>query len=244
MALFPSRSMHPISSERRGGASLLFFSLLFGFLLLLSLSSLAQGGKTFYRGATIIGNTAYYEVADAVHINISNYVNRPNSWSLINFSTKYSTSRDVTVLFANLSSVELERNAGSALVNHTFTNSSGVFNTTINDTIWNAISLSSFDYEGFNVDGRTINNLGPNVNGEYRLRGSCPSGRSCEYSIIFNATIAGTQVFVDFDPAIDGSLKAVFLYNLSAGSIDDSNNTILDRSGNLFNLYNTSTNQV
>lgn len=42
------------------------------------------------------------------------------------------------------------------------------------------------------------------------------------------------------DPSVEGSLKPVGLWNLSNASFDDSNNTVLDRSGNLFNLHNTS----
>jgi len=196
-----------------------------------SVSAILTTDATHFRGANIVGQAGYFEVADVVHINISDYVNRPNQWSLINFSTKYSTPRDVTVFFPNITLDDLQRKAGYELINTTslsytynqtlLPNGSidgtvlGVdsINTTFNVTKWNNINLNAFDYNGFDVQGKTIQNLGSNLNGEYRIRGYCTSGeRNCEYSIIFNATVAGKQVYVDFDPMINSSTDEVARY--------------------------------
>lgn len=220
-------------------------------LVLFAISVFSQPTILTYKGAVIEGGKGYFEVEDIIHINISDYVNKPGAWSLINFSTKYAGQKTVTVFFKDLANVALERHDGYTLVNET------IFNLTTNTTIlgngsmdghiievnhtnithnvsvWNNINLKNFTYQNKTVQGRTVNNFGSQLNDMYRINGHCPDGaRTCEYSIVFNTTIAGQQVFVDFDPDLEAGALELFHYPMNECA---TTTTLLDNSSNHFN---------
>lgn len=192
-----SRNPHAAASK---AVRLLIFTFAIALTMLIPTSLVQADPFTLYKGKFVNADgSGYFQVANVVHINVSKFFSPANRDVFMNVSNKIGTTKDVTLSFGSSVEVLGFWNGTVAVVNVSIspTNESNDTSKLINSTLWTRLNLSTFN---ITLTGITFKGFPPgNKLYKYSVTPKIATGTT-EYSIYFNTSILGNQVWVEFDP--------------------------------------------